>query len=68
MATTVQAPVADSPLPFGDPQLAAELADVFHLVAECWSRGLCVPEELLDEVDRLLDCVEHSQTRRREVA
>lgn len=69
MATATHTPVTPAPqAPLSDVQLATELADAFHLIAECWSRGLRVPEELLQEVDHLLDRVEVAQTCRGNVA
>ena len=65
MAAIDHAPVVPPAPPLlDDAQLARELADVFHLIAECWSRGLRVPGEFLDQVDELLDRVQQSQVWR----
>lgn len=66
MAAVLQViPPRTSPRPAsGEAQLAHELGDAFGLIAQCWSRGLTVPDEVLDVVDGLLDRVEDHLERR----
>ena len=69
MATANQPfpPVPARPLQ-ADPDLALALAEAYHLMAQCLSRRIPIPDSLLNSVDRLLDRVEWAQLYREKIA
>jgi len=51
-----------------DSDLAIELAEAYHLMAQCLARRIPIPDSLLNSVDRLLDRVEWAQLYREKIA
>lgn len=69
MATVLQSLTLPPPFPAQPlPDLASELAEAFHVMAECWSRGVPVPDPLLNRVDRLLARAETAQSLQEKIA
>ena len=60
-------PLLARPL-LGDADLALELAEAFHLVAQCMARGLRVPDATFNDVDHLLERAHFSLLRQENAA